>query len=78
VTAIRDACGDELAIVTPGIRGASAGADTHDQSRTMGPADAIRAGATYIVVGRPISAARDPRAAARQIVEELRATSPYK
>jgi len=42
-----------------------------DQVRTTGPAEAVRAGATYIVVGRPIIAASDPRAAAQAIVEEL-------
>lgn len=69
--AIRQACGPEFQIVTPGIRGAAAGAERNDQSRTMGPAEAIRAGASYIVVGRPIIAAPDPRAAAAAIVEEL-------
>ena len=69
--AIRSACGAEFAIVTPGIRGASAGAEKNDQSRTMGPADAMDAGASYIVVGRPIIAAPSPRAAAQAIVEEL-------
>jgi len=68
---IRAACGPEFSIVTPGIRGAAAGSDKNDQSRTMGPAEAIRAGATYIVVGRPIIAAQDPRSAAERIVEEL-------
>jgi orotidine-5'-phosphate decarboxylase len=71
--AIRQACGPDFQIVTPGIRGAAAGNERNDQSRTMGPADAIRAGATYIVVGRPIIAAPDPRAAAEAIVEELAA-----
>ena len=70
-SAIRKACGPGFQIVTPGIRGASAGADRNDQSRTMGPAEATRAGASYIVVGRPIIAAADPRAAAEAIVEEL-------
>jgi orotidine-5'-phosphate decarboxylase len=69
--AIRQACGPDFQIVTPGIRGAAAGAERNDQSRTMGPAEAIRAGASYIVVGRPIIAAPDPRAAAAAIVEEL-------
>jgi len=69
--AIRTACGPDFSIVTPGIRGASAGTAKDDQSRTMGPAEAIRAGASYIVVGRPIIAAADPRGAAAAIVEEL-------
>ena len=72
-SAIRRACGPDFQIVTPGIRGASAGTERNDQSRTMGPAEAITAGASYIVVGRPIIAAEDPRAAAEAIVEELRA-----
>ena len=70
--AIRQACGPDFQIVTPGIRGASAGAERNDQSRTMGPAEAIKAGASFIVVGRPIIAAQDPRAAAAAIVDELR------
>ena len=68
---IRKACGQEFHIVTPGIRGASAGAERNDQTRTMGPAEAIKAGATFIVVGRPIIAAPDPRTAAAGIVHEL-------
>ena len=71
--AIRAACGPDFSIVTPGIRGASAGTAKNDQSRTMGPAEAIKAGASYIVVGRPIIAATDPKAAAAAIVEELHA-----
>jgi len=73
---IRKACGPDFHIVTPGIRGASAGAERNDQSRTMGPAEAIKAGASFIVVGRPIIAAPDPRAAAAAIVEELRFEPP--
>jgi|SRR5688500_6572398 len=69
--AIRLACGPDFAIVTPGIRGASAGQEKNDQARTMGPAEAVKAGATYIVVGRPIIAAPDPKAAAQAIVNEL-------
>ena len=69
--AIRAACGPDFAIVTPGIRGASAGIETNDQARTMGPAEAVRAGASYIVVGRPIISAANPRAAAEAIGEEL-------
>jgi orotidine-5'-phosphate decarboxylase len=73
IAPIRSACGNNFAIVTPGIRGSSAGGDRNDQARTMGPAEAIAAGATYIVVGRPIIAASSPRAAAEAIVNELRA-----
>jgi orotidine-5'-phosphate decarboxylase len=69
--AIRQACGSGFAIVTPGIRGASAGTERNDQQRTMGPAAAVRAGASYIVVGRPIIGASDPRAAAAAIAAEL-------
>lgn len=68
---IRDACGPDFVIVTPGIRGAAAGAEKNDQARTMGPAEAVRAGSSYLVVGRPIIAAPDPRSAAEAIVREL-------
>jgi orotidine-5'-phosphate decarboxylase len=69
---IRDICGGDFAVVTPGIRGAAAGAEKNDQNRTMGPGDAIKAGSTYLVVGRPIIAAADPRAAAQAIGDEIR------
>ena len=69
---IRDTCGRDFAVVTPGIRGAAAGTDKNDQSRTMGPGEAIKAGSTYLVVGRPIIAAPDPRAAAEAIGAEIR------
>ena len=68
---IRARCGPDFLVVTPGIRGASAGADKNDQNRTMGPAEAVRAGSSYIVIGRPIIAAPDPRAAAEAIGREL-------
>jgi orotidine-5'-phosphate decarboxylase len=55
--------------VTPGIR---SGAAEDDQRRTMPAADAIRAGSSYLVIGRPITAASDPRAAAARMAEELR------
>lgn len=61
----------EFLIVTPGIRSASDAA--HDQRRTMTAAEAIRAGADYVVVGRPILAAPDRRQAAQQIAEEINA-----
>jgi orotidine-5'-phosphate decarboxylase len=67
--AIREACGREFVIVTPGIRGADAGAD--DQRRTMSAAAAVRAGSSYLVVGRPITAAPDPREAAGRLAREL-------
>ena len=66
--AIREHCGPDFAIVTPGIRGGTAtvsGKD--DQERTMTAPEAIAAGASYIVVGRPIIAAADPRTAAEAI-----------
>jgi orotidine-5'-phosphate decarboxylase len=71
--AIRRACGDGFLIVTPGIRGASAGLARNDQVRTMGPREALGAGASYIVVGRPIIGAPDPRAAAQAIAAEIEA-----
>lgn len=68
---VRDACGDDFLVVTPGVRpgGAVAG---DDQRRVMTPLEAIRAGADYIVVGRPIYGAPDPVEAARGIVAQLR------
>jgi orotidine-5'-phosphate decarboxylase len=69
---IRRTCGPQFAIVTPGIRGGTAGvAGKDDQARTMTAPEAIAAGASYIVVGRPIIAARDPRAAADAMRAEV-------
>lgn len=68
---VRDVVGDGMAIVTPGIR--PAGAASGDQKRTLTPAEAIRAGVDYMVVGRPILKAADPAAAARAIVDEIEA-----
>ena len=66
---LRPIVGAALALVTPGIR--PAGAAAGDQKRIATPALAIRAGADYLVVGRPIIAAADPKAAAEAIVEEI-------
>jgi orotidine-5'-phosphate decarboxylase len=70
---IRSQCGRDFQIVTPGIRGA---ADSKgDQSRTLSAPEALAAGANYIVVGRPIIAAPDPRRAAETIAAECRAAA---
>lgn len=73
--AIRQACGPNFVIVTPGIRGGAAQTKADDQNRTLTPAQAMAAGSSYLVVGRPITAAQDPRAAALAINAEL-TTSP--
>ena len=66
---VRQACGGGFVIVTPGIRPAGARAD--DQRRTMTPKEAITRGADYLVIGRPITQAPDPRAALDAIVREM-------
>jgi orotidine-5'-phosphate decarboxylase len=71
--AIRRACGPGFLIVVPGVRPASAAAN--DQSRVATPAEAIRAGADYLVIGRPITGAADPRRAALVIGEEIASAS---
>jgi orotidine-5'-phosphate decarboxylase len=69
VATLRRIVGDRLTLVTPGIR--PAGAEVGDQKRVATPAAAIAAGADYLVVGRPIIAASDPKAAAKAIVTEI-------
>lgn len=66
---LRKSLGEGFAIVTPGIR--SVGTDLNDQERVATPAEAIAAGATHVVVGRPISGAADPAKAARAIIAEM-------
>jgi orotidine-5'-phosphate decarboxylase len=70
VNALRTKLGQDFLIVNPGVR--PAGSDHGDQARVVTPAEAIEAGATHIVVGRPITAAKDPAAAARGIQQEIR------
>ena len=66
---LRERVGGDFLLVTPGVRPASASLD--DQTRVMTPADAMRAGSSYLVVGRPITAAADPLAALRAINAEI-------
>jgi orotidine-5'-phosphate decarboxylase len=68
---LRGEFGNDFVIVTPGVRPAGSGHD--DQARVVTPAEAIAAGATYIVVGRPITQAPDPAAEARAILGQLAA-----
>ena len=70
VADIREATDDELEVLVPGVRPTWA-SQTHDQTRVATPADAVRAGAHYIVVGRAITGQSDPRAAAVRILEEI-------
>jgi orotidine-5'-phosphate decarboxylase len=69
IAAVRQACGKDFLIVTPGIR--PRGAELGDQVRVMTPAEAVQAGADILVIGRPVTAARDPAAAARALLLEL-------
>lgn len=73
VQAIRNACGAKFLIVVPGVRPASA--SVGDQARVATPGQAIRNGANYLVVGRPITEASNPRAAALAIAEEIKSAS---
>ncbi|MEL6734331.1 MAG: orotidine-5'-phosphate decarboxylase [Pseudomonadota bacterium] len=67
--AVRSIIGPDMALVTPGIRPADAAAD--DQKRVMTPSDALRAGASHLVVGRPIMAASDRKRAAESVLEDM-------
>jgi orotidine-5'-phosphate decarboxylase len=73
--AIRKACGRDFLIVTPGVRPSDSKVEpgSEDHARKATPTEAIRAGADFLVVGRPVIAAPDPRAAAQAIVEEIAA-----
>jgi orotidine-5'-phosphate decarboxylase len=71
IRAIRAACGPKFLIVVPGVRPANSSAN--DQSRVATPAEAIQWGADYLVVGRPITSAPDPREAALSIAAEMAA-----
>lgn len=69
VEQLRQACGDDFLLVCPGVR--PTWADANDQRRTVTPTAALKAGADYLVIGRPITAAADPVAAFERICEEL-------
>lgn len=72
VKAIRSGLGSDFVTVVPGVRPkAKLVSKQDDQSRILSPGEAIKAGATYLVVGRPITAAADPAAAAQEILEEM-------
>ena len=70
VSALRKALGDEIILITPGVRPMNASLD--DQSRVMTPRGAIDAGSTYVVIGRPITQASNPTSAAAEIASTLR------
>ena len=69
---LRDACGEDMVVVTPGVR-PHKGA-RHDQARVMTPREAVEAGADYVVIGRPIRDAADPLKATQEILQEIRST----
>ena len=69
IVAVREECGEDFLLVTPGIRPATA--ELGDQKRVMTPREAMNAGANFLVIGRPITAANDPARAAQEIVESL-------
>jgi orotidine-5'-phosphate decarboxylase len=69
VSVLREDCGQDFVLMVPGIR--PAWASTNDQKRVMTPREALSAGATNLVIGRPITGAKDPAAAARLIADEV-------
>lgn len=69
IKALREVCGPDFILMVPGIR--PVGSDHGDQKRVMTPPEAIQAGATHIVIGRPITGANDPAHAAQSILESL-------
>lgn len=70
-SAIRQACGPEFLIITPGVR--PSGSQVNDQGRIATPGGAVKSGANYLVIGRPITESADPRAAAQAIRQEMEA-----
>ena len=74
VAAVRSEVGPDVTLITPGVR--PAGTDMHDQARVATPEEAIRAGADLLVIGRPITRAPDPGAAAAAVAASLRSALP--
>lgn len=70
ITQLRKQCGNDFVLVVPGIR--PEGSEKDDQKRTLTPAEAVKKGADYLVIGRPITKAKDPKAAAKTIVNSLK------
>jgi orotidine-5'-phosphate decarboxylase len=73
ITPLRGACGEDMVVVTPGVR-PHTGA-RHDQARVMTPHEAVEAGADYLVIGRPIRDAKDPLKATKEILQEIRSAT---
>lgn len=69
ISLIRDHCGADFTLVVPGIR--PAGSESGDQKRVLTPKEALEKGADYLVIGRPITGAADPKAAAQSILKSL-------
>lgn len=74
IAALRTACGPDFVLMVPGIR--PAGAQVGDQKRVMTPAAAMQAGASHLVIGRPITGVADPAEAARAILQSIRESAP--